>query len=112
MRPGIRKKFTALTATGQTEAVTTALGAGFCKTHSIQADITGSPTDVQGKLEGSLDGGKNPTNWFDLSGTLTFTAGDLFHIVNKAVANVRFNLTVLTGGTSPTVTPIYVGSIQ
>lgn len=78
--------------------------------HTVQAVITGAPTAVTVALEASLDGG---TSW-NAIGTYAFVAGDLtagfamFHVVNKPAELVRLNLTVLTGGTSPTVTGYYL----
>jgi len=97
----------------------TATGAGsalkvspFNTTHSYAATITGAPTAVTVVLEGSLDG----TTWFTL-GTHAFSAGELTataaYVVVAAmpVESVRANLTVLTGGTTPTVTVKYGQSI-
>lgn len=97
-------------------AAATATGAGLSvalrkgvQEHTVQAVITGSPTAVTVSLESSLDNG---VNW-NVIGTYAFTAGDLsagsamYHVVNKPSELVRMNLTVLTGGTAPTVTAFY-----
>ncbi len=78
--------------------------------HVIQVVNTGDPTAVTVLLEGSLDG----TN-FDIIGTHAFTAADIvndgaiFFDVDSPCLHVRVNLTVLTGGTTPTITAIYEG---
>lgn len=81
-------------------------------THSVQVNVTGSPTAVTVDLEGSLDGVK----WFQLAEHV-FSAGDitaqaaLFHVIDRAVPMTRGNLTTLTGGTTPTVT-ILIDSVR
>ena len=88
---------------GREEAVTS---------HTLQVDITGAPTAVSVSLEGSVDG----TTFSDM-GTHEFTADELtattalFHVVNRAVPVVRANLTVLTGGATPTVTAYYIKGV-
>ena len=73
--------------------------------HTYQVNITGAPTAVTISIEGSLDG----VLWTELSEKI-FSAGELtattamFQIVDKPVTYLRANLTVLTGGTAPTVT--------
>jgi hypothetical protein len=78
--------------------------------HTVQINITGSPTAVTVDIEGSLDN----SNW---SRVLTsamsaaeLTAGtSIAHVEDKPVRFVRLNLITLTGGTSPTVTALYEG---
>jgi len=78
--------------------------------HVFQADITGGPSAVTFTLEGSLDGAT-----FDTISTHAFSAGQLtntmgiFIDVDKPLMYFRANLTVLTGGTAPTVTVIHEG---
>lgn len=78
--------------------------------HAVQVVTTGDPTAVTVLLEGSLDG----TN-FDIIGTHAFTAADIvndgaiFFDVDSPCLHVRLNLTVLTAGTTPTITAIYEG---
>ena len=78
--------------------------------HVIQVDITGGPSAVTVVLEGSIDG-----NDFGVVGTHAFTAGDLtnttaiFFDTDNPLLHVRVNLTVLTGGSTPSVTAIYEG---
>ena len=97
----------AATATGES---TIKLFNNLINNHTIQADITGAPTAVTVTIEGSLDGVT-----FDTIGTLAFSAGQLTnttgvgHAVDTPVNYVRVNLTVLTGGTAPTVTVLYDG---
>jgi len=76
--------------------------------HSVQVTITGAPTAVTVDLEGSLDG----NTWASLASHIMTAAeltaaAALFHVIDKPVRRVRTNLTVLTAGTSPTVTTIY-----
>ena len=76
--------------------------------HTIQADVTGSPTAVTIDLEGSLNDG----TYFTLA-THPFTSAELtaasamFHVESKYVEYVKVNVTNLQGGTSPTVTVRY-----
>lgn len=70
--------------------------------HSLQTSTTGSPTGVTVLLEGSL-GASGP--WTTLA-TSTSTTGDVQTVTGKAVRYIRANLTVLTGGTAPTVTAL------
>ena len=78
--------------------------------HVVQVDITGAPSAVTVLLEGSIDG-----TTFGIVGTHVFTAADLtnttaiFFDSDNILLHVRVNLTVLTGGTTPTVTAIYEG---
>ena len=98
-------------------AAVTSVGAGPIKTfsrlidkHAFQVVNTGDPTAVTILLEGSLDG----TN-FDIIGTHAMTAADIvndgaiFFDVDSPCLHVRLNLSVLTGGTAPTITAIYEG---
>jgi hypothetical protein len=69
---------------------------------SIQVQTTGSPTDVEINIEGTLDGVH-----FDRLGVWATGGGGPGNIIGstgKPVLGVRANLTTLTGGTSPTVT--------
>jgi len=70
--------------------------------HTLQTSTTGSPTGVTVLLEGSL-AAAGP--WATLA-TSTSTTGDVQTATGKAVRYVRANLTVLTGGTAPTVTAL------
>ena len=78
--------------------------------HVLQATITGGPSAVTVTLEGSIDG-----TTFITIGTHAFTAGELtatkamFFDIDKPLLFVKANLTVLTGGTAPTVTVTYEG---
>jgi len=96
-----RITWAALSATGTTSG----FNVPGSDVHTIAAIVTGSPSGCTLHLEGSLDG----TNWFDISGDQTCTSNLMFHVVNRAVAQVRMNLTALTGGTAPTVTGWYLG---
>ena len=78
--------------------------------HVLQVTITGGPSAVTVTLEGSLD---NTT--FVTIGTHVFSAGELtatkamFFDIDKPLLAVKANLTVLTGGSTPTVTATYEG---
>jgi len=76
--------------------------------HTIQGVCTGSPTAVTTEFEGSLDG----VTWYQLaehSWTTNEIAAQaaLFHVSTKLITYTRINLSVLTGGTTPTVTCLY-----
>jgi len=74
--------------------------------HTVAVIVTGSPSAATVNLEGSLDS----THWFDLSGDQDASAGDImFHVVYRAVAFVRPNVSALSGGTSPTLVISYLG---
>lgn len=90
-------------------AAATATGAGAVTdlgvvrtVHTLQTSTTGAPTGVTALLEGSL-AAAGP--WVTLA-TSTSTSGDVQTASGKAVRFVRANLTVLTGGTAPTVTAL------
>jgi len=90
-------------------AAATATGAGTVvdlgvvrSSHTMQTIVTGAPATVTVTLEGSLNG---TTAWATLA-TSTSTTGDVQTATGKAVRYVRANLTVLTGGTAPTVTAL------
>jgi len=78
--------------------------------HALQVTITGAPSAVTVTLEGSLDG-----TTFSTIGTHAMSAGELtatkamYFDVDMPVLWVKANLTVLTGGSSPTVTVTYAG---
>lgn len=99
-------QFTALDAVGASSPVNIQLGARYPDKHTLSIITTGSPATCTIELDGSLDG----TNWFDLSGDQTCTSSLMVHVINKPVQQVRVNLTVLSGGTDPTVTVKYLGS--
>ena len=106
----------AVLATGAGSAVeqkNIASKVGSLADHTIQANLGGTvvATAVTVLLEGSLDG----ISWFTL-GTKAFDAGELtaetaiLHVAATPVVFVRANLTVLTGGTAPTVTVLYAAA--
>ncbi|PHS09397.1 MAG: hypothetical protein COA78_12105 [Blastopirellula sp.] len=79
------------------------------KNHAVQLSNTeGSPTTVTIALEGSLDG----VTFFVLDSSTYTSVANMNFAVDKPVNYVRLNLTVLSGGTSPTVTAIYEGHRQ
>ena len=103
----------AVTSTGAGTKFTTTKGREEASTsHTVQVDFTGSPTAVSVSLEGSVDG----VSLSDM-GTHEATAGELtagtflFHVVNRAAPVVGANLTVLTGGSTPTVTAYYIKGV-
>lgn len=80
------------------------------RNHTVQFTITGAPTAVTVDLEGSLD---NKT-WVSLASHVVSAAEltaakAMFHVFDKSVRFVRTNLVLLTGGTAPTVTTLYLG---
>lgn len=104
---GLGATLTVLSATGT--APVDALGRGYdleCvrAKHAMHTVVTGGPTGVSIKLQGSLDG----ANWYDLA-TSTSTTGDYQTAVDKPARYLRVNLGTLTGGTSPTV-QAFIGS--
>lgn len=106
----------AAVATGRVQisslTAVTSTGAGSVQDFSVpmskftvQTTFTGSPTAVTVVLEGSLDN----TFWYPLVGVAAsageLTAGGYAQFsADKPVRYLRANLTVLTGGTTPTVT--------
>lgn len=78
--------------------------------HTVEIEITGSPTAVTVALEGTLT--KN--GFYSLADHVVsaeeLTAGRaMFHVVDKTVRAVRLNVILLTGGTVPTITAYYEG---
>ncbi len=102
---GVFYSFPALSATASSPWI--AVHGVIPAKHGIQLNCTGSPASIAGNLEGSLDG-VNATTIVAASTTCGALAWD--STGNKPVLFVRFTLTTLSGGSSPTVTPIYVGS--
>ena len=80
---------------------------------TCDVDITGTPTAVTVRIEGNMGG-----DVFDPTGMAThvFTATQLsaskatFGIVYSPVMNIRAYITVLTGGTAPTITAVCGGN--
>ncbi len=70
------------------------------KDYSWQIELTGSPTSIEVRLEGSIDG----TNWGILDLITDPSAAGLRHVVNKPIQYIRANVVTLSGGTNPTVT--------
>lgn len=96
-----RITWTTMSATGTTAA----FNVPGSDVHTIAAIVTGSPSSCTMHLEGSLDG----TNYFDISGDQTCTSNVMFHVTARAVALVRANVTLFSGGTSPTISITYLG---
>lgn len=100
-----KKLLDAATGTG----ASTNMANGLSNAQSVQVNITGAPTAVTVTVEGSLDMG---ANW-DTIATIAFTAPELaagftsLSIGDKPRDAIRHNLTVLTGGSSPTVTSFH-----
>jgi hypothetical protein len=87
---------------------------GGASKHTIQIDVSGSPSGCTVKLEGSnlgpeANSGAGPTDsqYFSLSGDVTCTSNTMVHVVNKTVRTVRANRTAWTGGTNPSLSVIY-----
>ena len=59
-----------------------------------QVIFSGTITDAEIALEGSIDG----SNWFELDFT-TSTSNEMRHVVNKPVRYIRANVKTLTGTT-------------
>lgn len=98
---GVVTSLNAATATG---AGTDFDFGGIFASWTVQGVITGAPTGLVFKVEGSLDG----TNWFDLV-TNSGNAGGGYSVTGKPARYARANLTTLTGGTAPTVTAYIAG---
>jgi len=89
----------------------TAVGSGPANISNVPFDMamtfqvvtTGAPTQVTVDIEGSIDGG---TTWESLLTHDVTVNGGMFNITEGSIAvtQLRANLTVLTGGTAPTVT--------
>ena len=77
--------------------------------HTISIKTTGAPTAVTMKLYGLVD--QDGTSITALE--YPFDAGDIsageaiIHLADKPLTGVKAELTVLTGGTTPTVTVYY-----
>lgn len=89
-----------------------ALGAGVSRDleevlscHGLVVTVTGSPDMMNVALEGSLDG----TTWVAVATASGASPAAVF-VDARPVRYVRANLTVLTGGTSPTVTATMASS--
>lgn len=99
----IAKSFTTFTATGVSS--TLVLQQFTPVNHTVAVIVTGSPSSCTVALEGSLDA----INWFSLSGDITCTASSMTHVVFRPVVYMRANLSVFSGGSSPTVAVRYLG---
>lgn len=75
--------------------------------HTWEIVVTGAPSAVNVKLQGSLNG----TTWYDLADSTTLTS-EMKHLANKTVLYIRAKLVTLTGGSSPTVTVRWMPSIK
>lgn len=65
--------------------------------HTMVCTVTGAPTQLEITLEGSLDN----SSWITLG---TVNGNGSCHSIIATVQYVRANLTIIGGGTSPTVT--------
>jgi len=101
------KLLDSVSATGESDSQRFAR---LIKDHTVQTDITGSPSAVTVRLLGSL----NNVVFFELASHV-FTASEItagsamFHVKDKTVRHVKIDLDTLTGGSSPTVTSLYEG---
>jgi len=93
------KSLSAATGTGVGSAK------GGARTWAMDVIVTGAPSAVTVLLEGSVDGG---ATWRTLT-TMNTAAGARVEAPDKPATKIRANLTVLTGGTTPTVTAWIVG---
>lgn len=100
---GVSVSFPALTATGSTAWVW--VGDTVPTKHAIQLNCTGGPT-ITGNLEGSLDA-VTASTVVAASATCGTTVWETTGA--KPILWVRVSITV-SGGASPTVTPLYAGS--
>ena len=101
------KIFNSVLATGASRSIPVNPAKSF---HTVQATMGGTvvATAVTITLEGSIDG----ESWFTLA-THAFSGAEIsaekamFHVADKTVSNIRLNLTVLTGGTAPSISAWY-----
>jgi hypothetical protein len=100
---GVSVSFPALAATGSTAWAW--VGDTVPTKHAIQLNCTGGPT-ITGNLEGSLDG-VTASTVVAASATCGTTVWESTGA--KPILWVRVSITV-SGGASPTVTPLYAGS--
>jgi hypothetical protein len=100
-----KAQFTTLVASGATSAFDVSRVSPH--KHTVQWVTTGSPATCTLSLEASISGPTGP--WASISGDQTCTSSSMFHVVERSVDYIRINLTALTGGSSPTVTPYYMG---
>jgi hypothetical protein len=111
--PVFAAPITLLSAAAATGPGTAVMPLKAYATWSCDATITGAPTAVTVRIEGTQGG-----TTFDPTGmaTQTCTAGQLtagicsFSFIGMPVNLIRANLITLTGGTTPTVTVICTGA--
>lgn len=96
--------FVALTATGNT--ATFDVGKALPSNHAVLAVVTGGPATCTISLQGTIDG----VTWDTISNATTCTSSVYFYVSGKPMSGIRASLTVLSGGTSPTVTVFYTGT--
>ncbi len=108
----VYKPTTVLLSTTSTET-----SAGFNVTaiapfrHTVAVVVTGSPVSCTFDLEGAITTIRPASgDWFSLSGNQTCTSSIMFHVADRPVLWVRANLSVLSGGSSPTVVATYLGT--
>ncbi len=89
--------YTSLSAATSTGAGTTQNLLQLLHFHTMVCVVTGSPSECEILLEGSLDN----SSWITLG---TVNGSGCCHSVNATVQYVRANLTALGGGSSPAVT--------
>ena len=102
----------AVTATGTGRAIRLSGVVPFRHTGAIT--VTGAPATCTLNIQWAITADTPTANdWFDLSGNQDCTSSSAgFHIADRPILWVRGNLTVLTGGTAPTVSLRYLGKGQ
>ena len=77
--------------------------------HSFQIVTNGSPTALTVSILGTIDGVNYSCVLEHEFTAAEITEGSaLVHLINKAVAQVKVSIDVLTGGVSPTVSVYYL----
>lgn len=82
--------------------------------HVFEVEVTGTPATCTLQMQGSngdlLNFAQSPHNWFNVGTAITCTTAQQLVVVNVPAGLIRPNLTVLTGGTSPSVRVWYLGT--
>lgn len=79
------------------------------KNITIVYTVTGSPGTCQFQIEGSAKPSAAAADMVDMSGSILCTSSGMIHIADKPISSIRANLTILTGGTAPTVAFYFTG---
>lgn len=89
----------------------------FPNIHQLSFEWGGTvaPTGCSGKLQGTNyhdPERATEAQWFDITPTFNFTPAGLTAKINSEVSparGVRYVIETITGGTDPTLTPVYAG---